>query len=498
MKRALLCRCMQFTKGKTVLAALAGVLIALSCAGAATPKFQGGYLNPETAASPDPVWALGITTRSQVSMSGGGYIDHFNSSITPTATFLSSPAIYRSTDYSQTLLGILNANGSDLRGSFVYGSIAYSTTGSVPQHLTNVQGSILTPFNPAVPTTSDPTWIPDVTYASGMPPFTSLTPLSSNNTPANPYKVKVVGNFTVPGGRSVSFNYPNNGAGTLYIEVWITGSLTTSASGLISEANGLHVTYFVDGNVTTSGNGFINQSDLAQNNQISVIGSGTVTVSGSNTFIGTIEAPNSAVTISGVGSFVGGVICNTLNLAGAGSFHVDDAIFPSRSLVSAASRMVHGSSGTFDLGLSITQRTIEPRDGSGNFTVVFTFDHDVTNGTASFIGPSGGAVSGVTFSGNTMIVSLTGVTDQQTATVVFGYVSGQGDTSYLSGSVQIGFLIGDVNGDGVVNIGDSVVVRGQSGVTLDETNFQGDLNVDGAINVGDVAVVRSKSGDFLP
>ena len=430
-------------------------------------------------------------------MSGGGYIDHFNSSVVPTATFLSSPAIYRSTDYNTTLLGILNANGSNLRGSFVYGGMAYSTTGSAPQNLTNVQGPISTPFSTTMPTTSNPTWTPDVTYASGSPPFTSLTPLSSNNTPANPYKVKVVGDFTVPGGRSVTFNYPNNGAGTLYIEVWITGSLTTSASGFISEASGLHITYFVDGSVITTG-GFINQSGLAQNNQIYVIGAGPVVSSGSNPFIGTVEAPNSAVTVSGVGSFVGGIICNTLLLSGAASFHVDDAILSPLTFVSAASRMVHGGSGTFDLGLSFSERTVEPRDGSGNFTVVFTFNQPVTNGTASFSGPGGGGVSGVTFSGNTMIVGLSGVTNQQTATVAFSNVYGPGTGALLSGSVQIGFLIGDVNGDGAVNIGDSVLVRSQSGMALDETNIQYDVNADGAINIGDAAAVRSRSGNFLP
>ena len=482
---------------KTALVTLAALLTGLSSARAATPKFQGGYLQPETAASPDPVWACGITTRGKSVCPAAG-IDHFNSSVIPTATFLSSPAIYRSTDYNTTLLGTLNANGSNLRASFVYGGMAYSTTGSAPQNLTNVQGPISTPFSTTMPTTSNPTWTPDVTYASGSPPFTSLTPLSSNNTPANPYKVKVVGDFTVPGGRSVTFNYPNNGAGTLYIEVWITGSLTTSTSGFISEANGLHVTYFVDGNVTTSGNGFINQSDLAQNNQIYVIGFGQVTVSGSNNFIGTIEAPTSAVTVSGVGSFVGGIICNTLNLPGAANVHVDDAIISPLSLVWAASQMVHGGAGTFYLDLSLSERAIEPRDGSGNFTVVFTFDRSVTNGTASFSGPGGGAVSSVTFSDNTMIVGLSGVTDQQTATVAFSNVYGPGGSPQLSGSVQIGFLIGDVNGDGAVNIGDSVLVRSQSGMALDETNIQYNVNADGAINIGDAAAVRSRSGDFLP
>ena len=283
----------------------------------------------------------------------------------------------------------------------------------------------------------------------------------------------MVGNFIVPGGRSVSFNYPNNGGGTLYIEVWITGSLTTSGSGFISEANGLHITYFVDGSVTRPG-GFINQSGLAQNNQIYVIGPGPVTVSGSNTFIGTVEAPNSAVTVSGVGSVVGGIICNTLNLAGAASFHVDDAILSPLTFVSAASRMVHGGSGTFDLGLSFSQRTVEPRDGSGNFTIVFTFDQSVTNGTASFSGPGGGGGQRCHFQWQHDDCRPQ---RRDRSTNRHGRIQQclrPGNRNSLSGSVQIGFLIGDVNGDGVVNIGDTAVVRGQSGVTLDETNFQDD------------------------
>ena len=488
---------MRFITGKTVLVALAAVLTGLSCAHAGTLKPQGGFLNPETAAYPDPAWARGITTGGQVSMSGGGYIDHFNSNVISTATFLTSPPTYRSTDYNTTLLGMLNANGSDLRNCFVYGGMAYS--GSAPQNLTNVQGPILTPFSATVPTTSDPTWIPDVTYASGSPPFTSLTPPSSNNSPANPYKVKVVGNFFVPGGRSVSFNYPNNGTGTLYIEVWITGNLAPSGSGFISEANGLHITYFVDGSVTTGGFAFMNGSGLAQNNQINVIGLGQVTLSGSGNFIGTVDAPNSAATISGAGSVVGGIICYTLNLAGGASFHVDDAIMSPLSLVWAASQMVHGDSGTFDLRLLPSARTIEPRDGSGNFTIIFTFNQSVTNGTASFSGPGGGAVSTVTFSDNTMIVGLTGVTDQQTATIAFNNVYGPGAAPPISGGVQIGFLIGDVNGDGVVNIGDSVVVRGQSGMALDETNFQ--LTILTQMEPSISAMPSSfgpNPGDFLP
>jgi hypothetical protein len=121
----------------------------------------------------------------------------------------------------------------------------------------------------------------------------------------------------------------------------------------------------------------------------------------------------------------------------------------------------------------------------------------VNSGTASVTSGTG-SVSGVTFSGSSMIVGLSGVTDQQTVTVTASNVSGPGTGTLSSTSVQIGFLNGDVNGDAVVNVGDTTLVRSNAGVTLDNTNFQYDVNVDGAVNVGDTTIVKSNSGHFLP
>src|SRR3984893_16171635 len=98
-----------------------------------------------------------------------------------------------------------------------------------------------------------------------------------------------------------------------------------------------------------------------------------------------------------------------------------------------------------------------------------------------FTGSGGGSVTGVTFSGNSMIVGLSGVTDQQTGTVTISGVAGSGTAAMPSTAVQIGFLNGDVNGDGFVNVGDTIIVRNHAGVTLDNTNFQYDVNVDGAV-----------------
>lgn len=167
-------------------------------------------------------------------------------------------------------------------------------------------------------------------------------------------------------------------------------------------------------------------------------------------------------------------------------------------LSSASSRKTHGGAGTFNLPLSLNGRTIEPRgDGSGTHTIVFTFDRTVSNGTATVTSGTGTAGT-PTFSGTTMTVPLTGVTDQQAVTLQVTNVSGPGTATLPSASVQIGFLQGDVTGDSFVNAGDTIVVRNNAGVTLDSTNFQDDVNFDGQVDVGDTTIVRNNSGHFLP
>ena len=173
-------------------------------------------------------------------------------------------------------------------------------------------------------------------------------------------------------------------------------------------------------------------------------------------------------------------------------------IAPPPVLQSAVSRMTHGGAGTFNMPMPLSGSPgIEPRsDGTGNYTIVLTFDQAVNSGSAS-VASGTGSVNNVSFNSNQMIIALTGVTDQQTLAVSTSSVSGT-NTLSTSPSVNVGFLIGDVDGDKTVNAGDTIQVRNHSGETLGTTNFQFDVNVDGLINAGDTTVVRSKSGDSLP
>jgi hypothetical protein len=113
--------------------------------------------------------------------------------------------------------------------------------------------------------------------------------------------------------------------------LWVTGDLTVSGSGsgsgYILVNPGASLTLIVGGKVTVSGGGVVNGTSLASNfSLIGLSGNTKITYSGSAAFIGTINAPQAAVTISGGASFYGAMIANTVNISGGGSVHYDDTL----------------------------------------------------------------------------------------------------------------------------------------------------------------------------
>jgi Pro-kumamolisin, activation domain/Bacterial Ig-like domain (group 1) len=159
-------------------------------------------------------------------------------------------------------------------------------------------------------------------------------------------------------------------------------------------------------------------------------------------------------------------------------------------------RKVHGAAGTFDLPLSVvvTNPTTEPRTGPTH-TIVFTFDSAVTAATATIT--EGTATAGTpTFSGNDVVVGLTGVTDQQYVTVTLSAVataSGPG-----SGSVRIGFLRGDVNQNRVVTVADLGLVNAQLAQFVTQTNYLKDVNASGTLTVADKGLTNANLTRALP
>jgi hypothetical protein len=97
-------------------------------------------------------------------------------------------------------------------------------------------------------------------------------------------------------------------------------------------------------------------------------------------------------------------------------------------------------------------------------------------------------------SGYEVVTTLTGIPDNQRATVTLTGVNG----SVLTVPVNLGFLVGDVNNSQTVSASDISGVKARSGQTTTLQNFKFDLNATGTINPTDVSAVKARSGLVLP
>ncbi len=184
------------------------------------------------------------------------------------------------------------------------------------------------------------------------------------------------------------------------------------------------------------------------------------------------------------------------NSAGTGAASASVSVTPSAStpfaLASVQSRKVHGSAGTYDLGITTQpvsgQISVEPRAIGSGHTIVFQFNGPVGPAASVVVSPVGSATAAG--SGNEVFVDLTNVPDNQRVTLTLGNVNGSFNPSPLS----LGFLVGDVNGSRSVNASDISAMKARSGKTTDGSNFKFDLDVSGSLNVLDVSKVKTTSG----
>ena len=169
------------------------------------------------------------------------------------------------------------------------------------------------------------------------------------------------------------------------------------------------------------------------------------------------------------------------------------------ALTKAVSRKTHGPAGALDIDLPLTGAPgVECRSSGGNHTLVFTFSNNLVSGNASYAGGMGTVSGSPSFAGKTMTVNLAGVANAQTVAVTLHGLTDVFSQVLPDQTVSMGVLVGDTNGDGVVNSGDSTQTKTRSGQPTDGTNFRSDVNEDGTINGGDSFLVKSRSGTSLP
>ncbi len=177
---------------------------------------------------------------------------------------------------------------------------------------------------------------------------------------------------------------------------------------------------------------------------------------------------------------------------------------PPVQLSAVASRMVHGSAGTFDVNLPLTGSSgIECRSSgaSGDYTVVFTFTNPLTNIGSASVSSGTGSVTASSIDSNeahNYIVNLTGVANAQVIIVGLSEVTdAAGDFSSVV-SAQMGVLLGDVNASRRVDAADVSLVRQQTLQPIISSNFREDINASGRIDAADVSIARQQTLTSLP
>jgi uncharacterized protein (TIGR03118 family) len=265
-----------------------------------------------------------------------------------------------------------------------------------------------------------------------------------------------------------------------------------------------------------------NFGDLSNALLVGNFGDGTINAfsAADGTFLGTMRSSGGAqIVVQGLWGLLFGnggnggatnALYFTAGIPGNGAIE-DHGLFGSftpiagtpPSLVSAVSRRTHGGAGTFDLPLSLVvapsvnhNPTTEPRQGPAQ-TIVFTFDKPITGATVGITEGTATATT-PTFSGNDVVVALTGVIDQQYVTVSLTNVASADGGTGGSGLVRLGFLLGDVNQNRVVSLADLGLVNAQLAQVVTAANYLKDVNASGTLTLADKGITNAKLTRALP
>ncbi len=236
-------------------------------------------------------------------------------------------------------------------------------------------------------------------------------------------------------------------------------------------------------------------------------GGGTLVVTAATLPAGTMCTYTVTVTSSSVGSHpdASGTVTNPMAFNTAlpsATLTVTSGAGTTPVLQGIVARKVHGAAGTFDLPLTFTTPptvnhapTTEPRQGPAH-QIVFTFDKPLNAGTATVT--EGTATPSSSVVGSTVVVNLTGVTNQQYVTVSLTNVGSTDGGTGGVGAARVGFLAGDVNASRTVSVADVGLVNAVLAQLVNASNYLKDVNFSGTLSVADKAIANANLTKALP
>ncbi|MEO8045428.1 MAG: hypothetical protein ABI674_11040 [Spartobacteria bacterium] len=166
----------------------------------------------------------------------------------------------------------------------------------------------------------------------------------------------------------------------------------------------------------------------------------------------------------------------------------------SLTLLSASSRLTHGTAGTFDVPMPLTGVSGVEDRSSSTYSAVFTFSGAVTSGEVTVVGGTA-SVGAISFSGNSMTAQLTGVTSAEVVTLHTQNINGDGQPH---GDVPFGFLTSDASANRVVDKADQQQIKTDKGQVVTAANFRDDINLSGVVDNADIQSVKTNKGHSIP
>ena len=159
--------------------------------------------------------------------------------------------------------------------------------------------------------------IPDASLPSGA---TSWVLLGSINN-----------NVTINGGDWRVSDIGLAGTDTLIIQgnvrLYITGDTSVAGNAQIILSSNATLTVYAAGSMSIHGNGVQNNAGLPSNNQFFGLTSSTSwDLAGNGEWIGTVYAPQAALTVGGNGNVNGAIVAKSITLNGNANFHYDESL----------------------------------------------------------------------------------------------------------------------------------------------------------------------------
>jgi len=269
------------------------------------PSQVGGQATVTALVSGVPLFRFGIFTQGNITISGGGITDGYNSGYGPY-----DPAAIDSTGSIATNGNIVLSGGSTV----VKGDAAAAGTNSGGS-VTGTRTGGATPF-PAPATLACPAggYTPSVPGGAGI----SYNPAT--------------GVLTVSGGKNITLSYP--AAGYYYF----SSMVLSGGSTVTMNAGGAHVDIYIDNKLDLSGGGIINTASLPPALSVWACGNPASpqgwTLSGGSGAYFSVYAPNHAITVSGSGDIYGALVGASLTSSGGSKIHYDEGLqqLPSKKL----------------------------------------------------------------------------------------------------------------------------------------------------------------------